>query len=465
MKQIRVIASSVLILVLLLMSGCASMTEYGKLETSARESYTRGNYDASVYEVIRSLRINPEYDKSQALVKEVFPKAVESHLTKVDEAKQSNDNFKWDTVVSEYGELISLTKAVKSLPSLTNKKTKEIIRLEFGDYSRELSEAKANAAEAHYMEGKRLTSDHRRAGAEFKTAVGYVNNYKDSLVLGAEGYYQAGLRLIQKDDVEAQKQAAKEFRTATEFVTGYKDSSDLYERARKSGIKRIAIIPFQNKSGKGHYGAIAEELVDGIISDVMNDSSATEFLEIITRDQLAQVMNEQKLNMSGLIDDKTAVEMGKILGVHEILTGSITRINITPERTSNKTYEDKGCTNYRSVVTGYDKKGRQITEVVCDPTKVRVTVYKRTAGASLSGSYKIIDVKTAKLKDTKQFSEEHQFEYDWGTFNGEESALSDTSKALVSKDERNAPVEEEMVSETVKKLISSLSGNFKAYAR
>lgn len=466
MRRIRFFASGMMVLALMLISGCASMTEYGKLENSAREYYTRGNLDNSVYEVVKSLRINQEYYKSQELIKEVFPKAIDSHLGKIDEAKQGNDKFKWDTVASEYVELISLNKALKSLPTLTNKKTKEIIRFEFGEYSKELSEAKANAAEAHYIEGKRISSsDHRRAGAEFRTAEKYMRGYKDGLALGAEGYYQSGLRLIQKDDVESQKQAAKEFKTASEFVSGYKDCNDLYERARKSGIKRIAIIPFQNKSGRDHYGAIADEVVDGIVSDVMNDSSATEFLEIISRDQLTHVMAEQKLGITGFIDDKSAIEMGKILGVHEILTGTITRINVTPERTVNKNYPNE-TNECRWVVIGRDNKGNPVGETRCDIYhKALVTKFTRTAGASMSGSYKIIDVKTAKLKDTKQFNEDYKFDYEWARYAGDEKGLNDESKKLCAKDEQMAPVEEEMVSEIVKKLTLSLTRTFKEYAR
>lgn len=464
MKRIQFLASGMMVLMLLLISGCA--TDYGMLESSARKPYASSNYDMALYDVVKSLRINPEYDNSKTLIVEVFPKAIDAHIEKINETKQSNAQFKWDAVVSEYEELTSLNKAIKSLPALIDKPTKTNIKFELTDYSQALSDAKTGAADSHYLEGKRLSSsNHRRAGEEFKTAEKYAPGYKDALTLGAEGYYLSGLRLLQKDDVESQKQAAKDFKTATEFVAGYKNSNDLYERARKSGIKRIAIIPFQNKSGKDNYGAIADEVVDGIVSNVMNDSSATEFLEIISRDQLEQVMAEQKLGKTGILDDKSAIEMGKVLGVHEILTGSITRINITPERTVNKNSSEKN-TFCRRVVTGYDSKGREQTKCVWDDIRIaNLTTYTRTAGASLSGSYKIIDVKTAKLKDTKQFNEDYKFEYTWARYSGDEKGLSDGSKVLCSKDEQMAPVEEEMVSETVKKLLSSLSRTFKEYAR
>lgn len=377
MRRAKLLSWSGIIFLLTLIAGCASFSPYGKLEKSARENYVQGNYDQAVFDVVQSLKQKPDYDKSQELVKEVFPKAIDDHLTKIQTAKSGTDKFRWDAVVSNYEALIKLNQAIKSLPTLTDKKTKKPIRFELVDYTKDLTEAKNNAAEAHYQEGvhlsKKGTSTRHQAAKELTTANTYVPGYKDALTIAAEGFYQEGLRLSKMEDVESQKQAAKEFKEAMSYVAGYKDSASLYERARKRGIKRIAIIPFEEKSGKRRqYGAVAEEIVDGVVSEVMNDSSATEFLEIVSRDQLEQVMSEQKLSLTGLVDEKSAVEAGKILGVHEILTGQITNITVTPERTTNKRVQDKDklC---REVVVGYDKKGNKKTNIVCD-VEIQATV-------------------------------------------------------------------------------------------
>ncbi len=452
----------------LLVSGCASMTQYGMLHQQAQANYVSGNLDQAVAEAAQSLRINPKYDPPKLLLSTAFPNAVDAHLERIENVKRGSDSFKWDHVVAAYESIMLLNKHIKSLPPLLYKK--QPVVFDIRDFSAELEEARNQAAEAHYQDGRRVfgkegISNRDAAAAQFSASMKYVANYKDAAELAAEGYYQEGLRLSQVDDVETQKQAAKAFTAAQGYVRGYKDASDLYAIARKSGIKRMAIIPFEDKSGKGlQYGSVADAIVDGLVSDVMGDQGATEFLEIISRDQLSQVVSEQKLAMSGLVDVGTAAEVGGILGVHEILTGQITQISITPENTVVRSIQEKG-----SVVVGTekytDKDGKLRERDVWRDAHVTVTFYKRTAGASISGSYKIVDVKTAKLKDTKQFRCDYKFDCEWATFSGDARVLSQESKMMINKEERKAPVAEEMVSLAMRDFVKSLSKTLKTYAR
>lgn len=453
-----------------LLSSCAIFTEYGKLEDSARKAYLAGNYDSAVFDVVRSLKIEPTYDKAQELIKEVFPKAVDVHLSRIKELNGSNEKFKWDTAVSEYEALIKLNEAVKSLPTLTDKNTKEIIKFNITDYSKKLAEAKNSAAEAHYHEGvllsKRGTSTREQAAKEFTVANTYVLGYKDALALAAEGYYQEGLRLIKQGGVNIQKQAAKEFKTAMSFVSGYKDSAALYEKARKAGIKRVAIIPFADKSGKSaKYGAVAETVADQIISKIMNDQGSMEFLEIISRDQLENVMQEQKLGKTGIIDDATAISLGKVLGVHEIITGKITGITYTPERTTQKNVNQSANAAVGERVKGYDKKGREITETVYRNVTATATIYTRTSGTSVNGSYNIIDIKTAKNIKSNAFTGKADFKSEWGRFTGDERALSGEIATLCARNEEAPPSEDELVNNALRNLSDTLASEIISYAR
>jgi len=51
--------------------------------------------------------------------------------------------------------------------------------------------------------------------------------------------------------------------------------------------------------------------------------------QVIERQQLQKVIIEQKLQMSGLIDNSSAVEIGKMLGADGIMFGSITEYGRT----------------------------------------------------------------------------------------------------------------------------------------
>lgn len=426
MKARKLLLLGGIALIISLIFGCAALTQYGKLESSARKYYQMGNYDFAVFDCARALKINPSYEKAQVLIQDAFRAAVNSHESKLAELKPSKAKFKWDEIVTEYEALIKLNKTIKELPTLKVKKTNEVIKFEITDYSENLVEAKTNAAEAHYQEG---------------------------------------LDLSEKEGIDIQKQAAKEFKAAMVFIPEYKDAGTLYERARTAGIKRMAIIPFEDKSGKGRkYGDLPGMIVDDIVSDVMNDPSAMEFLEIISRDQLELVMQEQALGHTGIIDEKSAVELARILGVHEILTGKMTQIIYTPSNTVSKNVRQES-----KVVVGEEKykdsKGKTRTRNVYGNVNATATIYTRTTSAKIAGSYKMIDVKTAKLKKSESFTGNSNFKHEWATFRGDERALDRDVSRLASESEKPAPVEEEMVNGAAKNLARSLSRTLKEYAR
>ena len=407
-----------------LICGCATFMQYGKLEGNARRNYQCRNYDLAVSDCTASLRLNPNYGKAQVLIKDVFRMAVDAHESKIKELKSGTAKFKWDDVVSEYEALIKLNGAIKSLPPLVDKKTKEAIKFEVTDYSQDMSNAKTNAAEAHYQEG---------------------------------------IFLSQNGDSDSQKQAAKEFKACQGFCPDYKDSASLYERSRKDGVKRIAIIPFEDKTGKtGKYGSLADIVVDDVISDIMKDSSAMEFLEIVSRDQLMRVIEEQDLGRSGVVDGQTAADVGKVLGVHEIVTGKINQIIYVPSSTTSA-----DTSREKSVASGTEKytdsNGKTQERTVYKTVHATLHVNTRASSASITGSYSIIDVKTAKLKKTDSFSETDKFECQWATYSGDERALDSDDKKYGL--EMPAPIEEEMVNRAAKKLSISLAGTLKNYAR
>lgn len=81
---------------------------------------------------------------------------------------------------------------------------------------------------------------------------------------------------------------------------------------------RIAVIEFSNLQGQitelGRY--LAEELITRLYR--------TRQFDVIERQMLNKVLAEHQLGMSGIIDASSAKELGKILGVDAIATGTVT---------------------------------------------------------------------------------------------------------------------------------------------
>jgi len=415
-----------IVVLILAMMSYTYFSEFGKLERSARDAYSRADYDLAVFHLARSLQLNQDYEKSQVLMADAFLMANRIHKNKITEYRNSTDDFRFDGLCQEYQSLIRLQDAVKNLPPIRHPKTGVLLELEIIDYSSDLLQAQEMAAESHYA---------------------------------------AGSTLALSKDLEQQKAAAKQFKKTLSFVADYKDAEDRYEKTRKAGVKRIAVFPFEDLSGNyKKYGAVEEFVIDEMVTAVMRDPSATEFLELISRDQLDLVIEEQKFGLSGLVNDETAIEVGEILGVHEILTGKITQIIYTPVQTINKQYKE----SKRIVIKTEkykDKEGKTKTRKVYGDVEARVKHYTRTTKAVIKGSYKIVDVKTSKVIKSEAFEGKSDFTAEWAVAKGDSRALTSRTARLVNRGETIAPVAGEMVSQAAADLAKSLSNSLKIYAR
>ena len=88
---------------------------------------------------------------------------------------------------------------------------------------------------------------------------------------------------------------------------------------------RIAVVNFENNSQWHYWGsnlgwAAADELVTQLFK--------TGEYRIIERQQIETILAEQDLGASGRVNASTAAEIGRILGVQLMLTGSITKFSI-----------------------------------------------------------------------------------------------------------------------------------------
>lgn len=431
MKNLHILSILTLMCVLLFLTGCAS--KHGELMKSAQTNYQTNQYEAALHDAVAALKLKPDYDKAQDFVVTFFNAAVEVRENQIKTLEATPSKFKWDGIVAEYKGLIKINNLVKNLPptALVHKKTKQRIVFNIKDYTSPLSEASEKAAEVHYQEGIRIAAS-------------------------------AG-------DVDTQKAAAKEFKKAEEFVPGYKDASIRYEESRRAGVKKMAILPFEDVSGDAHlYGGLRDTITDLIVDSVLNDQSAIEFLELISRDQLERVMAEQEFAFSDLFSDETAAQVGRLAGVHEIVTGKITQIVYVPERTKTSPVEQSATLRVASGTETYtDSSGkvRTRTKWVDKNVSAIVTHYTRESSAAIIGSYQIIDVETAAIRGSGRFNEKSEFKAEWGRFDGNKSALNKHYQALCSKPEEFAPTEQEIVLDATNMLSSQLAEKFKEYAR
>ena len=139
-----------------------------------------------------------------------------------------------------------------------------------------------------------------------------------------------------------------------------------------SSYRNVAVLPFS-----GSYGKQLTPSAENVL--VTTEVRGVRYFNVADRQNLNRVISEQKLQVSGVTDENTAVKLGRLVGVQGIFTGTadITsdRSNYTERRTKCGATNSKGkCTSY------YDYN------VTCTKKKVLVTFIP-----------KLIDVSTAQV--------------------------------------------------------------------
>lgn len=81
----------------------------------------------------------------------------------------------------------------------------------------------------------------------------------------------------------------------------------------------VAVLDFESIGTEAYLGKAVAEIMR---TSLVNNSR----FRVLERAQIAKAISEQKFQKSGLIDDQSAVEIGKVLGADLIIVGSVVKI-------------------------------------------------------------------------------------------------------------------------------------------
>ncbi len=135
---------------------------------------------------------------------------------------------------------------------------------------------------------------------------------------------------------------------------------------------KIALGDFVNPRGRIDQHAL--DLRDALTQQLI----ATKRFEVVDRQTLGKIIQEQKLAASGLIDEKSAPTLGKLLGASALIFGRITTDRYHQELVHAPPYKDKKGKSHQR----HSWKGKY----------------------ELSANIKIVDVQTGKILTAKELS-------------------------------------------------------------
>jgi len=153
--------------------------------------------------------------------------------------------------------------------------------------------------------------------------------------------------------------------------------------------KAVAVLPFSGPEGR----EFAAELESVLASIGIDDK---QYFTLVDRASIDKVLSEMKFSQSGLVDEKTAVRLGKLVGAQGIYTGVVNRNN----------YDDSRYTERRQTCTQYeqkrDDKGR-IYQGACVRWR-NYTVQCKKRVANFAVTPRLVDVTTGRVIYSRNIS-------------------------------------------------------------
>ncbi len=373
----------------------------------AERSIESGDMVNAVRYSVQTLREKPGHEEALDFLSRDLSRTYDDFYARAQRAERSND---WDEAFRLYDDIQIMSDAVGGLPPQRHGETKQMVTLSTRDVESEHQKAREQAAEKHYQAG---------------------------LAFERQG--------ISKD-------AAKAFTRTLDYIKDYRDAAQRYERNRQAAVKRIAVMPFENLSGKEYYGAIGTILADRLITEAMGDPKNLEFMEFVTRERVAELIREQEFTQSGMVDPTTAAEIGKVLGIHAFVFGKITSISTDYPPDVVRTFEEKD-----EISQGKDKPKRKVSAMV--------TIVTRTAIAKVTSSYQIIDVARGSIVKSGVSPRVEGVEIKFGRYRGDKEALSHASRQMCSVKESFPPPDDELVNRAAESAARDLAQEIALFFR
>ncbi|WP_316802511.1 hypothetical protein [Pedobacter nototheniae] len=163
--------------------------------TTGKKALQKGDYDASVLKAVGRLQNSPKNAEAIQVLSTAYNLSLQDHLRRIEEAKLSADQFKWEAIIYDYQKINQLADEINSCPACLN------VVANPSKYVKELADGKYNAAASRYNSGLSLLQANNRLNAknayyEFEKAQNYYPNYKDVKAKLEDAYWAAVVRVV-----------------------------------------------------------------------------------------------------------------------------------------------------------------------------------------------------------------------------------------------------------------------------
>lgn len=299
-----------------------------------------------------------------------------------------------------------------------HKKVEKVgVNLEIPDfYKQDYNLIKSAYLDELYEEGLVLMDEEKYQEAEAKFAeISKLDpEFEDAQDLMDIAYvqplYEAGVTAFEAGKY---REAYNKFAKIEKRQNDYKETAVLKKSALELGTFTIALLPFENSTPHDNLDTKISAYSLEALTSVKDP-----FLKIVDRDHMELILEEQKLGLTGVIDENSAVTVGELIGAQAIITGTVLGFEKQigrPQSTTREAYEQ-----YK--VKRLDKE----TNKYYYETKYKKTDYKEFSNANkvnVSFQLKVISLKTGEVMLSKIIDREASDQVNYGEYGGDLSLL------------------------------------------
>ena len=216
-------------------------------------------------------------------------------------------------------------------------------------------------------------------------------NYLESLCVLYPNYY-----LATKSMEEGRlRDAYKALKRIESVDPSFKDSKQMLESCLKQGRITVAYVAVDRENVNND---VEKEMGAHVMQSLLDNKDP--FLTLLDRDYTSRLLEEQKLGMSGLYDEKTLIQAGKLVGAQYILLGEII------EYSADQKLNDYGF-----------KKG-YLGKTIGD-TKVKYRQWNKKFSLQMKYRISMVDSETGETLFNSVYPLNKMSELDWAEYNGD----------------------------------------------
>ncbi len=399
---------------LLLLQSCSGTKKFAR---QAEEFEAAGMYQDAAKNYLESVRRDPNNIEARIGLKKNGKKVFQDYLDEFFTAKATGENRK---AVYAY---LDARKYAETLNSYN-------IEVEEPSYIKnDFESIKVEYLENQYNKAMVLMEQESYKNAEkiFEEILSLDPIYKDveklKLVAYMEPFYKKAYSAY------TEEQYPKAYYLLDKVVAkdpDYKETKSMREECLTLGTYTIAFVGIKNVSGDN----VDEHKIQAtLLTALINNNNP--FIKIIDRENMESILEQQRLNLSGAIDENTAATVGELLGAKAVLSGKLIERNLRTGDT--KVYSRIG---YKAYSVKQVNQSTQKEESVTKYKKVKYKEYYQVNEVKLSYQIQITSLESGEIIFSKIVTQKNTDDMHFALYDGDNRYLYPEYKGNVSMDKK-----------------------------